>query len=236
MKRISGGIEYELTRKAVKNLNLRLRPDGSVAVSIPRRVTLAEADRFVEQHAPRIRQARQRLDHRPGYLQLPEGYANGDLFWLFGAPYRLQLGIPGAITLREGQLFLPQAAPLSVRDPQLLRWLASQLEPVVAGQIDRLLPSLARFSPRQPGKIQLRWMVSRWGSCNPTTGALHFSLRLAHLPPEAIEGVVAHELAHLAVPNHSAAFYQAVQRLLPDYPHRQAMLRPPVDPTPKESP
>ena len=72
MKRISGGIEYELTRKAVKNLNLRLRPDGSVAVSIPRRVTLAEADRFVEQHAPRIRQARQRLDHRPGYLQLPE--------------------------------------------------------------------------------------------------------------------------------------------------------------------
>ena len=158
------------------------------------------------------------------------------LFWLFGAPYRLQLGTPGAITLREGQLFLPQAAPLSARDPQLLRWLASQLEPVVAGQIDRLLPSLARFCPRQPGKIQLRWMVSRWGSCNPTTGALHFSLRLAHLPPEAIEGVVAHELAHLAVPNHSAAFYQAVQRLLPDYPHRQAMLRPPVDPTTKESP
>ena len=169
MKRISGGIEYELTRKAVKNLNLRLRPDGSVAVSIPRRVTLAEADRFVEQHAPRIRQARQRLDHRPGYLQLPEGYANGDLFWLFGAPYRLQLGTPGAITLREGQLFLPQAAPLSARDPQLLRWLASQLEPVVAGQIDRLLPSLARFCPRQPGKIQLRWMVSRWGSLEAST-------------------------------------------------------------------
>ena len=42
MKRCAGGIEYELTRKAVKNLNLRLRPDGSVTVSIPKRVTLAE--------------------------------------------------------------------------------------------------------------------------------------------------------------------------------------------------
>lgn len=71
MKRCAGGIEYELTRKAVKNLNLRLRPDGSVTVSIPKRVTLAEADRFVEQNADRIRQARQRLDCRPEYLQIP---------------------------------------------------------------------------------------------------------------------------------------------------------------------
>ena len=53
MRRCAGGIEYELTRKAVKNLNLRLRPDGSVTVSIPKRVTLAEADRFVEQNADR---------------------------------------------------------------------------------------------------------------------------------------------------------------------------------------
>ena len=92
MKRCAGGIEYELTRKAVKNLNLRLRPDGSVTVSIPKRVTLAEADRFVEQNADRIRQARQRLDCRPEYLQIPAEYQDGDRFWLFGVPYRLRLG------------------------------------------------------------------------------------------------------------------------------------------------
>ena len=92
MKRCAGGIEYELTRKAVKNLNLRLRPDGSVTVSIPKRVTLAEADRFVEQNADRIRQARQRLDCRPEDLQIPAEYQDGDRFWLFGVPYRLRLG------------------------------------------------------------------------------------------------------------------------------------------------
>ena len=99
MKRCAGGIEYELTRKAVKNLNLRLRPDGSVTVSIPKRVTLAEADRFVEQNADRIRQARQRLDCRPEYLQIPAEYQDGDRFWLFGVPYRLRLGATGEITL-----------------------------------------------------------------------------------------------------------------------------------------
>ena len=235
MKRMAAGIEYELTRKAVKNLNLRLRPDGSVAVSIPKRVSLAEADRFVEQNASRILQAQERLDRRPEYLRIPPEYTDGDRFWLFGVPYRLRLGIPGEIVLRNGELSLPWPAPLSSRDPRLTRWLNRQLEPVLRKLIDGLLPGLAELCSRRPGKLQLRMMVSRWGSCNPRTGELHFSTRLAHLPPEAIEGVAAHELAHLAVPDHSAAFYQAVTRLLPDYPHRQAMLRPTADPIPKES-
>ena len=234
MKRCAGGIEYELTRKAVKNLNLRLRPDGSVTVSIPKRVTLAEADRFVEQNADRIRQARQRLDCRPEYLQIPAEYQDGDRFWLFGVPYRLRLGATGEITLRGGELSLPFPAPLSSRDPRLTRWLNRQLEPVLREMIAGLVPRLAAFCPHRPGELRLRLMTSRWGSCNPRTGELHFSTRLAHLPPEAIEGVAAHELAHLAVPNHSAAFYAATERLLPDYPRRQAMLRPPVHPTPKE--
>ena len=235
MKRCAGGIEYELTRKAVKNLNLRLRPDGSVTVSIPKRVvTLAEADRFVEQNADRIRQARQRLDCRPEYLQIPAEYQDGDRFWLFDVPYRLRLGATGEITLRDGDLSLPFPAPLSSRDPWLTRWLNRQLEPVLREMITGLVPRLAEFCSRRPGELRLRLMTSRWGSCNPRTRELHFSTRLAHLPPEAIEGVAAHELAHLAVPNHSAAFYAATERLLPDYPRRQAMLRAPVHPTPKE--
>lgn len=234
MKRTAGGIEYELTRKTVKNLNLRLRPDGSVAVSIPKRVTLAQADRFVEQNAHRIRQALERMNCRPEYLQLPTEYQDGDRFWLFGTPYRLRLGVPGEITLRGGELSLPWPAPLASRDARLTRWLNQQLEPVLREKITGLLPRLAEFCSHRPGAIRLRLMTSRWGSCNPRTGELHFSTRLAHLPPEAIEGVAAHELAHLAVPNHSAAFYAATERLLPDYPRRQAMLRPPVHPTPKE--
>ena len=107
MKRCAGGIEYELTRKAVKNLNLRLRPDGSVTVSIPKRVTLAEADRFVEQNADRIRQARQRLDCRPEYLQIPAEYQDGDRFWLFGVPYRLRLGATGRSHSGTGNSLCP---------------------------------------------------------------------------------------------------------------------------------
>lgn len=70
-----GEVTYELTRKAVKNLNLRIRPDGSVAVSAPRRVPLAELDAFVLRKAAYIHQAQARfqaLAQRPPRPRLHE--------------------------------------------------------------------------------------------------------------------------------------------------------------------
>ena len=58
--RAAGGISYELTRKKVKRLNLHVRRDGTVAVSIPWRSTPEEADRFVLEQAGWIREAQNR--------------------------------------------------------------------------------------------------------------------------------------------------------------------------------
>ena len=60
MLRCAGGIQYEVTRKRVKNLNIRVRDDGTVAVSIPMRTSCEAADRFVARHAAWISAARQR--------------------------------------------------------------------------------------------------------------------------------------------------------------------------------
>ena len=49
--RSAGGVDYALTRKRVKNLNLRLGPDGSVRVSAPLRASAASVDAFVAAHA-----------------------------------------------------------------------------------------------------------------------------------------------------------------------------------------
>ena len=58
--RSAGGVEYTLTRKRVKNLNLRLGPDGSVRVSAPARASLAAVDAFVASHAEWVRRAQDR--------------------------------------------------------------------------------------------------------------------------------------------------------------------------------
>ena len=56
-RRTAAGIPYELTRKKVKRLNLHIRRDGTVAVSIPWSYTVGFADAFVTEQAQWIREA-----------------------------------------------------------------------------------------------------------------------------------------------------------------------------------
>ncbi len=69
---------------------------------------------------------------------------------------------------------------------------------------------------------------TRFGSCS-ARNALCFSWRLMQHPPEAVEAVVVHELAHVRHKNHGPAFYAEVERFLPDYRQRIRGLRIPEE-------
>lgn len=68
---------------------------------------------------------------------------------------------------------------------------------------------------RLPRPTHIRWaddMVSRWGSCTPTTGHIRISNRLASFPDWVVDYVIVHELAHLEVHGHGADFWQLANR------------------------
>jgi predicted metal-dependent hydrolase len=66
----------------------------------------------------------------------------------------------------------------------------------------------------RPGKLTLRDPRSRWGSCS-AKGDLMFSFRLIMTPPEVLDYVAAHEVAHLVEMNHGPAFWTLCHRLCP---------------------
>jgi predicted metal-dependent hydrolase len=74
------------------------------------------------------------------------------------------------------------------------------------------------------GRIAIRAQRTRWGSCS-TKGNLNFNWRLVMAPVEVVDYVVIHELVHLAIPNHSPAFWREVERWCPDRRGRQRWLR-----------
>lgn len=96
-----GPIDYTLTVKEIKNLNLRIRSDGTVAVSVPRRVAKADADAFV----------RSRADWIAGHLARRGAERTGLI------PPGKEDALP--VLAASLERMYPLAAPLGVRRPEL---------------------------------------------------------------------------------------------------------------------
>ena len=74
------------------------------------------------------------------------------------------------------------------------------------------------------GRISIRAAKTRWGSCS-ADGNLNFHWKLVLMPPEILDYVVVHELAHRREMNHSDRFWAQVERVLPDYRERRRWLK-----------
>ena len=101
------------------------------------------------------------------------------------------------------------------------RGIGTRAEEHIAEGVDLWWP---RLGVGERSRVIIGSQRSRWGSCAPD-GTLRFSWRTMMLPPEVIEYIIVHELAHLTVKAHSAEFWDFVSRALPDVKHRRKLLR-----------
>lgn len=82
----------------------------------------------------------------------------------------------------------------------------------------------AQIMNLQYGRITIRNQKTRWGSCSGK-GNLNFNCLLMLAPEKVIDYVVVHELSHLVEMNHSKAFWQQVESVLPDYSESRQWLK-----------
>ncbi len=90
-----------------------------------------------------------------------------------------------------------------------------------------ILPRVSYFSKIMgvfPERVSINSAKTRFGSCS-SKKSLNFSYRLVFYPPEAIDYVCVHELAHLTEMNHSKKFWAIVEKYLPDYKERKKLLK-----------
>ena len=222
-------IAYELTRKPVKNVNLRVRADGSVGVSASPQVPLEEIERILRAKADFLLQALDRFAAQP-VLPDPGDYAAGAVVFLLGRPCR--------VVLDQGKENRVQQAGdtlrLTVTDPDCAALRKQTMEACLQAlclQATQDLcrqhqPALAPLGVPLP-QIRVRSMRSRWGSCQPGKGRVTFARQLLQAPLPCVEYVVCHELVHFVHPNHAAAFYDCLARVLPDWKARRQRLNTP---------
>ena len=151
-------IPVKVTRKHVKNLNLRVRGDGSVALSIPQRLSFTRAQAFLDCKASWIIERVRRAQMRNTRISPTEGESDGD--------GRTSYPLWGDLT------------PLGFDH-------GSQdfIDNLYREELGRVLPRIAARLERRMGVRASRWsirtMKTRWGSCTPSTGAIRINARLA---------------------------------------------------------
>lgn len=204
-------IPVSVVRKRVKNLNLRVRADGTVTLSIPQHLPLARAREFLDRKGEWIAErVRRNIERRPS----PD--LAGEL------PDRIPLW--GKLVPRDSvQANSGQAA--SGRDaggqgaPGQTTIDQAALDELYRTEVLRALPDVVERMEARIGVHATRWSVrvmkTRWGSCTPKTGAIRINARLAAYPPECLEFVVAHELVHLLEPSHNARFHTLLDEFCP---------------------
>lgn len=83
---------------------------------------------------------------------------------------------------------------------------------------------LARQIKREVSDIRFRRTKTKWGHCT-SRGVIQYNWLIMMAPRDIIDYLIAHEVSHLAHPNHSARFWQQVARLAPNYLQERAWLR-----------
>lgn len=209
---IADGLRIALRRSArARRMTLRVPRDGGDAVlTLPHHVALSEGRAFAESKRDWLLRATAR---RPA----PALAAHGALLPIEGRLRELTAAPVRAAQLEPDRLLLPHARPAGPVTQAYLKHLAHLR---LRESCDRHAAALGR--PFRA--IALRDTRSRWGSCT-ADGRLMFSWRLAMAPPEVLDYVAAHEVAHLAHMDHSPRFWAAVGRLMPDYRPRRDWLR-----------
>ncbi len=123
------------------------------------------------------------------------------------APRSLRVGLPRTAT------------PEQIRDA-VQAWLMRQARDYFVQRLDHFAPLLQV----QWRKLSLSSAGTRWGSAR-TDGAIRLNWRLVHFRPAVIDYVVAHELSHLRVMDHSARFWDTVRSVVPDFAELRGQLK-----------
>ena len=217
-------LEFELIRKDVKYINLRVNKHGNVVVSASKKVPFPIIKEFVESkslwiitHLAEIEKIRQNLP--------PCGFCNGKTLYYLGNPYCLVISNgPSKIQIQGDKIFMfSTSTTANALHSEYLSWLKEQAKIKFEEILQQIYPLVEPYGILQP-TIQIRNMKTLWGSCTTEGNAIRLNLQLMKASQDCIEQVILHELVHFRYKNHGEGFYTLLSLLMPDWKARKNKL------------
>ncbi len=212
-------MDYQLrTHPRAKKITLRLDKNGQPIVTVPHFTPKILVNKFVAKNQGWIDKHRQQLTAGK------DKFNSDKQLMIFGRSYQKEITIdsnqPSKVLIGKNKVLINLHSDNTDQNQVVEKFLKNTAIHYLTTKTNQLAKKMkVKFS-----KLSFRAQTTRWGSCS-SKGALSFNWKLVHFPPEVIDYVIIHELAHLEHLNHSADFWQLVAKFCPEHKLHQGWLK-----------
>ncbi len=211
----------EFERKRVRNINVRVKRDGTLYCSLPYYASVKEAEAFIVSKQDYLLNAIEKMLDEEKAKSLSRHFVDGEVFYVLGRPYVLKVipSFKNTCIAEDGIITLEVTDVSDYRTKYMTyeKWRRRCIKSVIVDLCNEMYPWFELRGVAMPKKITLGEYKSFWGECFAKRGELKFSYRLFEKDIELIRYVVVHEFAHFIEPNHSDRFWTIVGEVIPDY-------------------
>jgi len=217
-------IQYSLARRPRKTASIYIERDGQISVQVPQQFTDGEVEHLIEKKRYWIYKNLAEWKDLNATKVVRE-FVNGEGFPYLGRSYRLKIvdEQDEPLVLKQGYFCLRSMSDASPKTEFREAFKNFYRE---RGR-DRIVKRVEYFQPKMGvtvGEIRIMELQNRWASCT-SDGNLNFHWKCMMAPTTVIDYIIVHELAHLTYLNHTDAFWNEVDKVMPDYRERQDWLR-----------
>jgi predicted metal-dependent hydrolase len=215
-------IEYSLVRSRRKTASIYIERDGQVSVLVPDKLSDRQVETLLESKRRWIYSSLAEW-HDLNDRKVQRQFVNGEGFLYLGRSYRLKLvpDLSEPVMLKDGYFCLRTAGG-SGRDHE-----ADFKAFYRAKGALRIPPRVTYYAAKMgvhPRATRVLELKHRWASCSPG-GTLNFHWKCLMAPMTILDYIVVHELAHLIHANHTKAFWNEVDKVMPEFQERKEWLR-----------
>ena len=217
MQILVANIPVEVVKKKIKNMHLSvLPPDGKVRVSAPETLSDESIVMFVRTKIGWIRKQQEKFELQP--RQSERQYVSGETLYVWERQFFLQVeysykGNSLVLVGDKAILTVRKESTAKQRENFVNEWYRTLLK----AEVEKYLPKWERITGLKCSGWQSKYMTTKWGTCNTSTGKIWLNLQLAKKPIECLEYVILHELIHLKVRNHGPEFVTEMNRYMQNW-------------------
>lgn len=220
---------YEVHRKKVKNINLRIKPNMEIYISVPMNLHRDYIENFIRSKEEWIKSVLKKVEDVKEKQKGFE-YKNGEIYKFLGKEYNLivRTGNFNGVSLKNDAksnvmiLTVNENIFENIDEKKKVmeKWYFENAKKLFLKFVEKWLEILDEHVE----KVAINPMKTRWGSCNYVKKYINLNTELIKRTPFEIEYVILHELTHLKYPNHGKGFYNYIERYMPNYKVAEKML------------